>query len=1228
MAPHAPRTAVVLLLAAVVGVRIAASEPLWDTATAVSRDPGSALASALDGWTTQGTLGSPTADGIRTVPLSAVYLLGQAVGLSSHLVQVGLRSLVLVLAVAGALRLVRRAAPVGPSQAEDGSPSWIPWLAAALFGCGAVLVAAVAHRPMDGLAAALGPWVLAPLIGRSWGWGGAARSALWLGPVGFADPMWALAVLLVGVAAAAPRRRAEIAQGLRWLLLAGMSSAWWLGAAAWEHAHAVDLSELLGPAGLVEELAAALGWPALPMPVVVAAVLAPLIVAAAALALRSPGLDRPLVVVLAAGSVVGMLALGSGAVQPARFGMAGAPPAPLLGPPAWWGALAGLLALHPLVAQLRARWHDPAPDGHRPAVGTRVVVGGLGLLVVATSATGAVLAARERSEPDTWASLDLWQDVAAWSADAPAGRVLVLPPSPDLADRAVVSWALSDRAWVDRSSLPASGASATSALDTAIGRMRRGQGGPGTVGVLDRLGIAFVVLRDDLPGTSADGQGNALVRRALVAEGASRVAVFDGPAGLGAPALRNFGVLPAAPTVEIWARAEPTEALHHPGPPLLVAGDGAAVPDLVDAGVAGDRPVVVVPPSTQPQAAVRSDGARRRDLDQRVPIDGVGPALTADQSPTAVPQDPAPTQTSFRRLAGARAVTASSSSADLDSTDRRVAAHPLAAVDANPFTGWASAAGSGVDEWWQVEFARPVDLADAVVTFNNDVFSGHTVTGVRAETDQQSVDLAVTPGEPLRLQLPGRASRLRLVVTEVSKPTSPTDRVSILEVTVPGLTVHDQLQVPGDARAWVLSSLPGSSATCVPAPLPWPSAVRELEACDGGLSVQGFEGGDLRRRIESPGLAGVAALAWVRPLPSGSTRDLVDELGRPSVRAEASSVAASDLRTRPQAAVDADPDTAWRPDPTDPRPTLTLTWSAPAALSQARLVLSDPTVTSTPTTVRVSTPDGPVATIAVPPDGRISWPTTLTRALTLEFLTTDELPSQDVRTGGTRPAPIGIAEVELDGVEVRFAGEAVWDLQCGFGPPMTIAGRTVSTAMRASANQVRDGAVLRATPCSSQAMPRGEVIVEVPRTLRWTPLGLVLADASSPVGSAVPGLEDTPPQPEPLRVDLSTAETIAAAELGQVTASGAGTLGLSVPAGSGWSLRGADGAFPETALDGWAQGWVLGTGSAQLAWTYSAGWTLKVAVLLGWAAWALVAGVAWAAGRSPSRVAAPTRRST
>jgi arabinofuranan 3-O-arabinosyltransferase len=159
------RTAIVALLVCAVAVRVSASQPLTATVSRIASDPGASIRHAADGWTLSGTLGGASAQGLRDLPLAIYYWLGSQVGLSDPVLQTSWRALVLVLALVGAIRLARASAP-----SVGDAASWTPWVAAVLFSAGMVLVPTLVRSPLDGLAAATLPWIVAPLLTRSPGW--------------------------------------------------------------------------------------------------------------------------------------------------------------------------------------------------------------------------------------------------------------------------------------------------------------------------------------------------------------------------------------------------------------------------------------------------------------------------------------------------------------------------------------------------------------------------------------------------------------------------------------------------------------------------------------------------------------------------------------------------------------------------------------------------------------------------------------------------------------------------------------------------------------------------------------------------------------------------------------------------------------------------------------------------------------------------------------------------
>ena len=619
------RTAIVALLVCAVAVRVSASQPLTATVSRIASDPGASIRHAADGWTLSGTLGGASAQGLRDLPLAIYYWLGSQVGLSDPVLQTSWRALVLVLALVGAIRLARASAP-----SVGAAASWTPWVAAVLFSAGMVLVPTLVRSPLDGLAAATLPWIVAPLLARSPGWRPAAISAAWLGLAGVGSPYWAVVAFGAGLVAAAPRTRAGIVPALRWLALAAIASAWWIAAFTWEYAHAHDVSGLLDGAGLHDALSDAVGRPDLALSLLILGAVGPLLVSVSALVLRSPGADRVLVAGLCGAAVV-VTALWLGGWAPPVFAPTGNdPPAAVLGPVLGWLSLSGLVAWTPLAEQLGSRIQlrtlRELPSDRRELAALAI-----GAVVVLTATAGLVVAAAEPT-PIASARPGLRTEIEAWSSHAPPGRVLVLPAESDDDLAPSLGTALGDRPWVGRDSLPASGSAATTALDDLLGRLGRGDGGPGTSSALKRLGISYVLLHLDGSVSADRANPAALVRAGLATEGAHRVAYLSGTetpeAGTEPQQLVDFGVRGTTELVEIWSVPSSADGWVYQGPPVDVVGAAGTTSDLANAGVLASRAIRLRRESTN-GADILSDSARRRDVDQRVAVDPYGPDLRA-----------------------------------------------------------------------------------------------------------------------------------------------------------------------------------------------------------------------------------------------------------------------------------------------------------------------------------------------------------------------------------------------------------------------------------------------------------------------------------------------------------------------------------------------------------------------------------------------------------------------
>lgn len=1204
------RTAVLALLVTVIGVRVSVSQPLNASVARIASDPGAAVRHAADGWTATGTLGGASAQGLRDVPLALYYWLGSQLGLSAQVLQTSWRVLVLLLALGGAIRLARALAT--PEWAD----TWMPWVAAALYSTGIVLVPTLVRSPLDGLAAATLPWIVAPLLAGRVGWRGAAMSAAWLGLAGVGSFSWAAAAVVAGLVAAIPRSRQEVAGALRWLVLAAVSCAWWVSAFAWEARHGHDMSALLHAEDLRGAVADAVGRPDLAIPLVLLVTLGPVVVTLSTLLLRPAGADLVFVAGLSGAALVLGAAWLGGWDLPVFASAAADRPASVLAPVLGWLALAALVSWTPLVGlfghRLRhvALW--PPPSGRR-----ELTAGLLAALVVLTTAAGAMAAAAEPQLTDEGRP-GLETQVATWSRKAAPGRVLVMPPRSEAATAPSLGAALGDRPWVGRDSAPASGTSGTSALDDLLDRLGRGDGGPGTSSALRRLGISYVLLHLDGSVSADRANPSALVRAALVAQGARRVAHLSGAkepeVEAETPRLLDFGVRGTSELVEIWSLPAAAFGRVHEGDLVDVVGDPGSTSDLVDAGALDTGATRLLGESGR-GADVLSDSARRRDVDQRVPVHPYGPDLGADERRSVVPADAAPVTTAHRRVTGARSVSASSSAADLDGVERRAGSDALAAVDANLFTSWQSRRGSTTGEWWEIELDAPTQLSGASVQFVRNLFAGRPVTRVEVRTDEGSQEYDVAADGLLELPRSEETTRLRITVIGVQGTAGASDSVGIAEVRIPDVTVQDELVVAGPrARAWLLAARPGSFAHCVPA-APTANATPTGDpttVCDRGVAVEGPDTGRLDRILRVDEAAVVTGRAWVRAADTEQSGALARRLARPSVVAAGSSVAAQDLVTRPQAAADADTSTAWRPAPEDSEPTLTLSWPGAADVSGLRLDLGDEDVASRPTLVRVTAevPGKAPATAEaeVGPDGTVTFPTMRTRSLTITFLEDSGLTSVGSLTGGTRPAPIAVAEVGiLGGPRVRYDGARVRELGCGSGPVVSIGDKGVWTAVTTSARDVVAGVPVLARFCDEVGLRPGEVEVGIAASYSWLPMGVLLTTDESTLAETPRADGESSSDGEttisPAQARAGIRGTVAV-DLESSTAER--TAVLAVPAGSGWVARGSEGALQPLTVDGWAQAWSVPAGVERVELRYSAGGVLRGWVGFTAVGWVLV----------------------
>ncbi len=763
-----------------------------------------------------------------------------------------------------------------------------------------------------------------------------------------------------------------------------------------------------------------------------------------------------------------------------------------------------------------------------------------------------------------------WSRLAGWLGDrSSAGSALLLPSS----NFAIYRWgsprdeplqALARGPWAVRDAVPLGAPGTYRILDGLDALLAEGRPSAQFAPVLARLGVHYVVLRNDLDPLSAGAEQPKVVRAALAGSaGITRVTSF-GPSH----AVEVFAVAGTVPSVTaLPARS----ALAVSGGPESVVGTAGSIgpgraflllDDARDHAVGG----VVVTDTGRRRAlafgysvAVPRVGVDGEPLDVAPDLARYSPTLPASADPAGGrpaaqfgPQLPLDEQT-VSGLDGVRSVTASSSAADPFALYYRgVANRPESALDGDRRTSWISAGPRSVGAWLSVALTAAVQVPAVRVRFVDDRDVGPSVAEVEIRTDAGAVRHAVAKGTGLqRLTLPSGATRtLRITVTGVRG--RPAGQVGITDIVIPGLFPLARLTTArafpsaliGKPTAIRLDRSGGDRAPCV---LSTPTAT-----CSTALAHQGEEVVPYARTVRVVGPVGPSTHVSVRAVASTpELRALV--AGAVPIKVRASSSAVSAVAASGIAAVDGDRATAWTPEQKDRAPMLGLRF--PADLAGHRV------------TIRGAIPPGTKLIVASAGRRVVLTPKS-------GHLPGVQLSGRDWTVTVQRKHPddlVRIAEIEVDDVPTNPNRITVG---CGFGPSVTIDGRSTPLTVSATVRQVMSGAVLAATPCTAgRILAAGVHDVRLVDTSSFVVTGLGLGFAQLP--TATPRLVGV----------TSASDTRITARVG---AGAAGYLQLSTSANAGWRATLGGRALTGIRLDGWRQGFVLpaGTSTGQLVVTF------------------------------------------
>jgi arabinofuranan 3-O-arabinosyltransferase len=1188
-----------------------------DTKLDLTQDPVAFLTRALTLWDSQAFFGQLQNQAYGYLfPMGPFFALGDVAGIESWIVQRLWWGLLLAVAFLGAVRLSRLVGIASPAA---------QWTAGIAFALAPRVLTTMGPISAEALPFALAPWVLVPLV--AWRPG---RSML------RAASLSALAVLCMGginaVATAAAAAlgfvwiTCETPRPARWRMLAlwvgctALASAWFmlplvlLGQYSppfldWIESAAVTTSVTDGSAvlrGVTDWVAYVAGtggpqWPAgwsllSERALVVGTVLVALVGAV--------GLTRPQVRhrrFLLVSILGGVLALSAAHVSSAGWWADG-----LLAPQLRElldGALAPLRNVHKfdvwvrLPLALGVGWAVAAlvERGRRTRLtsgsetwawhGGRWWAPRLGLVAVAASllmATAPAWRGDLTTDRTFRAVPGYWLDTANWLASAPvSGRALVVPGASfgiylwgETRDEPLQAYARSP--WAVRDAVPLSSAGNIRALDAVETLFSSGRGHPELAAYLQRMGVSYLVVRNDLDYSAVDSPRPVLVHQTLDQSGGFTRATYFGPVlgGFSSDgALGDGGVDGSYPAVEVFAvgaeEGDRRVTVRDASVLDVVAGESESMLPALAVPGAVDRPAVRVedlPADGVPGTTVVADTNRRTEVDFGRVHDNRSSTLVPD-APWTLPRKvhdyvvaPAAPQPAAR-LAATVAVEASTSRGDAASVRIDAAAGPWNAIDGNVLTAWFPRTFVRGPQWWQVSRQTPLPTDRIVVVPATDPPGTAGAVTLRVQTDEASADVRVTlPTASITLPSGlGPTRSLRIEILESSLPNGAL--FGLAEVRIAGLdsarTLVTSPVAPGSATALALQVRPGSRSACV---------AREPSVCFPPLARTGEESGTLDRVVSTDGIDGPVTLTML-PRPGPALNGLLVPTSPRAALATASTVWVPEPAARPQAAIDRDPWTAWVASPLDPTPTLTVALSRPRTVSYVRVVETAGLGASRPLGVTVVVGDQRYPVFS-DEDGVLRFPATRTRSIRLEITSTRPVISFDTRLRVQTVLPVGISELVLGEADDQRYGldrDDTVDLPCGFAPNVQVAGTlTVSTSATATVGALLEGEPVLARSCTPSELPAGEHRVVVEPSAQFDVAGLTWAPPTRAASRyAAPTV---------------TSWTSASRTVELPPASLPRTLELGENANRGWVASVAGVQLTPLRVDGWRQAWLVPAG--------------------------------------------------
>ena len=768
--------------------------------------------------------------------------------------------------------------------------------------------------------------------------------------------------------------------------------------------------------------------------------------------------------------------------------------------------------------------------------------------------------------------------------------------------------ALASSPWAELGLVPYGGAGSQILLQTAEDAVESGEQVSGLAGYLQRAGVRYIVVRNDLDPGQVGYTSPALAHQTLALSGFTRVASFGpliGGAQVEPRATRaQQAALPSYPAVEVYA---PAGAGPPPSPvttlpvsqTMLVNGGPDSLLQLTGQGLLGPgQPAIIAgdPLPARPAQWVVTDGQRRADTLFGLVNSNVSyPYTAAETNPAGAAQlgraggpprqllpVPAAGHQTVAVLSGAASVTASSYGSWIADTQQD---DPVNAFDGNPATAWAEGnEQTPVGQWIQISFSGPRSLPARVgISLLDDSTDREIASQLRVSTAAGSVltPVAATGAiQPLNV-IPGRTSWLRITITAARRVSLAYPGAGISDVLIPGVRVTRLLEPAEDPAGRAAASVVFSFRQQVPSPAAFadPAATAPM--------ARAFT------------LAGPAALqlhADALALPGPGLDALLDRIGPPGPGLLQVSVASTPGALPagfPASLIRGTVGVPWTAEGTSP--VIHLSWQGQRRISSLIVRPGPLGLPSTPLTVKITSPDG-TRQASIPPSGLVRF---------TPPLTTDRI---DVSFPRVRQATIVTSTGQLETLPVRLsqlavpaladlrpvtpAGSAAFTLPCGQGPALIIDGRVLATSVSGTIGGLSQYLPLQVRLCSpggTLTLAAGpHTLTAAPDTFAVTDLSLTSPTPASPPASPTPASPPASPTPAsppassaPAARSVSTSRAVTVAswqpDHGRLSIGpgAASYLEAHENYNSGWAatLNGQD--LTPVRLDGWQQGFVV-----------------------------------------------------